>query len=243
MVTDAVPVELSVTVLVVGVFRLTLPNATLVAPRPRAGVAAFSCSAYVVETPPALAVRVAVCAALTAVDVAVKVALEAPAAMVTEAGTVTALLLLVRLTIVPTATGPVIVTLHASATAPVSDPPLQETPLSDGGACPVPLNAIVGVLDALLLISTVPVTAPETAGSKPMVSTAVCPGFSVIGALIPDTENPGPEAVALLRISSAVPADVSVTDLPIAVFSASVPNATLVALTLTAAAAAFSCNP
>jgi hypothetical protein len=49
--------------------------------------------------------------------------------------------------------------------------------------------------------------------------------------------------VALLRVSAAVPEDVSVTDLLIAVFSASVPNATLVALILTAGVTAFSCNP
>ena len=179
---------------------------------------------------------------VTALAVAVKAALEAPAATVTEAGTVTALLLLARLTRVPTVTGPVSVTVHASVTAPVSDPPVQETPLTVGGACPVPVSVIVGVLGALLLISTVPLTAPDSAGSNPTVSTAVCPGFSVIGALIPDTENPAPEAVAPLRIRSAVPVEVTVTVLLIAVFSESVPNATLVALRLSPAFTPFNCT-
>jgi hypothetical protein len=179
---------------------------------------------------------------VTALAVAVKAALEAPAATVTDAGTVTALLLLARLTRVPTVTGPVSVTVHASVTDPVSDPPVQETPLTVGGACPVPLNVIVAVLGALLLISTVPLTAPDNAGSNPTVSTAVCPGSSVMGALTPDTENPAPEAVAPLRIRSAVPVDVTVTVLLIAVFSESVPNARLVALRLSPAFTAFSCN-
>jgi hypothetical protein len=180
---------------------------------------------------------------LTAAAVAVKVALEDPAAMVTEAGTVTALLLLARLTTVALVAADVMVTVQASVPAPVSDPLLQEIPLSVAGACPVPLSVIVPVLEALLPIVTDPLAAPAVAGSKPTVSVAVWPGFSVIGALIPDTENPAPEAVALLRVSAAVPEDVSVTDLLIAVFSASVPNATLVALILTAGVTAFSCNP
>jgi hypothetical protein len=47
------------------------------------------------------AVRVAVCAEDTAEAVAVKLAVVAPEAMVTDAGTFTELLLLVRLTTVP----------------------------------------------------------------------------------------------------------------------------------------------
>ncbi len=179
---------------------------------------------------------------LTAVAVAVIAALKAPAATVTEAGTVTALLLLARLTAVALVAAAVNFTVQASVPAPVSDPLLQEIPLSVAAACPVPLSAIVPVLDALLPIVTVPLAAPATVGSKPIVSTAVCPGFNVIGALIPDTENPGPEAVALLRISSAVPDDVTVTDLLVAVFSKSVPNATLVALRLSPGVTAFSCS-
>jgi hypothetical protein len=64
----------------------------------------------------------------------------------------------------------------------------------------------------------------------------------VIGALIPDTENPAPETAAPLSTRSAVPDDVSVTVLLVATLSGSFPNATLVALTLIAALTAFSCT-
>ncbi len=63
MVTGAVPVEVSVTGSVDAVFTVTLPNAKLAGLMVNVGTAAFSCSAKVLETPPALAVRVTDCAA------------------------------------------------------------------------------------------------------------------------------------------------------------------------------------
>ena len=176
---------------------------------------------------------------VTAVAVAVNVALDAPAATVTEAGTVTALLLLVRPTGVALAAAPVSVTVQASVAAPVTEPLLQETALTAG--CPVPLSAMVAAV-ALLVIVTVPLAAPATVGSKPTVKVAVCPGFSVNGALIPDTENPAPVTETPLMVSPAVPDDVTVTDWLVAVFSRSVPKARLVELRLRPAVAAFSCN-
>ena len=62
MVTGAVPLELSVTGSVVGVFTVTLPNAKLAGLMLSVGTAAFSCRAKVFDTPPALAVRVTACA-------------------------------------------------------------------------------------------------------------------------------------------------------------------------------------
>jgi len=182
---------------------------------------------------------------LTAVAVAVNPALEAPAATVTEAGTVSALLLLARLTTVALVTADVKLTVHPSVPAPASVALPHVTPLNVAAACPVPLNAIVPLLtalllEALLLIVTIPLTAPVDVGSKPTVSIAVCPGFKVIGALTPDTENPCPAAVAPLRINCAVPDEVTITVLLIGVFSKSVPNATLVALKLSPGATAFS---
>jgi hypothetical protein len=177
---------------------------------------------------------------VTAAAVTVNVALAAPVATVTVAGAVTALLLLARFTVSGVAAVPVIVNVQASVTAPVSDVLLHVIALNAG--CPVPLSAIVDVLEALLLIVTVPLTAPATVGSNPTVSTAVCPGFRVIGALIPDTVNPAPVTVAPLRISCAVPEDVIVTDCVVAAFSNSVPNATLVVLKLSAGTAAFNCS-
>jgi hypothetical protein len=134
------------------------------------------------------------------------------------------------------------VTVQASVPAPVSVALVQETVLSVAGACPVPLSAIVAELAALLLIVTDPLTAPAVAGSKPTVSVAVWPGFSVTGALIPDTEYPDPVTDIPLIVSAAVPEDVSVTVLLIATFSGSVPNATLVALKFSPGVTAFSCS-
>jgi hypothetical protein len=244
MVTAAVPEEVTVTVLVVAVFSGSVPNATLVALSFIAGVPdALSCKANVFDTPPAVAVSVAVCAVLTAEAVAVNAALEAPAATVTEAGTVTALLLLARLTVTALAAATVRVTVQASVPAPVSVPLLQETALNAAAACPVPLSAIVAVLDALLLIVTVPLTAPVAVGSKPIVSVAVWFGFRVIGKLLPGSENPVPVTDTPLMVTAAVPEEVTVTVLVVAVFSGSVPNATLVALSFIAGVPdGFSCN-
>jgi hypothetical protein len=174
---------------------------------------------------------------VTALAVAVKLALVAPAAIVTDPGTVTAVLLLARLTAVALVAAEVSVTVHATVPAPVSDPPLQERALSVGatGACPVPLRLIVAVA-ALLLIAIDPAKEPAVAGSKLIVSVAVWPGFSVTGNPTPESPNPVPVTDTPLIVSAAVPDEVSVTVLVVAVFRATLPNATLVALTVSAGA-------
>jgi hypothetical protein len=166
-----VPDEVMVTDCVAGVFIWTLPNPTVVELRLRLVVVAFRVRANVFDTPAAVAVNVAVCVVLTAVAVAVKLALVAPDPIVTDAGTVTALLLLVSATVVPALAAAVSVTVHASVPAPVSDPLLQESALRLAGACPVPLSATVAV-DALLLIATDPLKLPAVVGSKLIVSVA-----------------------------------------------------------------------
>jgi hypothetical protein len=60
MVMGAVPVEVIVTDCVAGVFRVTVPKATLLLPNVRVGVVAFSAKAKVFVTPPEVAVSVAV---------------------------------------------------------------------------------------------------------------------------------------------------------------------------------------
>jgi len=176
---------------------------------------------------------------LTAVAVAVNATLDAPAATVAEAGTVTALLLLVRLIGVALAAAPVSVNAQASVPAPVSDALVQEKPSNP--ACPVPDSAIVAVV-ALLVIVTEPVAAPATVGSKPTVSVAVWPGFSVKGVLIPDTENPAPVTETPLIVSAAVPDDVTVTDCVEAALSNCVPNVRFVELRLRPGTVALSCT-
>ena len=135
MVTDAVPVELNVIDCVVAVLTETLPNDRLVALTPSVGVDAPSCRAKVSVTEPALAVKVTVSELLTAVTVAEKLALLAPDATVTEAGTVTAALLLARVTASPPlAAAAFKVTVQLSVPAPVIDPLLQLSALNDSAA-------------------------------------------------------------------------------------------------------------
>jgi hypothetical protein len=134
IVTGAVPVDVIVTDCVAGVFRLTVPKATLELPKVSVGTVAFSVRANVLEIPPAVADSVAVWLVLTAVAVAAKLALVAPEAIATEAGTVTALLLLARLNVVALVAAEVSVAVHASVPAPVSDPLLHVSALSVAGA-------------------------------------------------------------------------------------------------------------
>jgi hypothetical protein len=154
MVTGAVPLEVSVTGSVEGVFRVTLPNATLAGLMVNAGTAAFSCRAKVLDNPPVLAVRVTDCAVVTDVTVAVKPVLVAFAGTTTVAGTVTAVLLLLNPTLTPPLPAAELsVTVHVSFPAPVSDALLQERELNvPGAAVPVPLSPTIAVplVDELL---------------------------------------------------------------------------------------------
>lgn len=80
----------------------------------------------VAEEPLKLAVITAVLGAVTAAAVAAKVAVLLPAATVTEAGTVTELLLSERVTTVPpVGAAPVKITVHVAVAAPVSDAGVQ----------------------------------------------------------------------------------------------------------------------
>ena len=82
-------------------------------------------------TPPAVAVSVAVCAVLTAETVAEKLALVAPAATVTEAGTVTAVELLDSVTTwPPVGAAAFSSTLQPSVAAPVTDELIHPNPFS-----------------------------------------------------------------------------------------------------------------
>ena len=145
-VTEAVPVEDKITVCVAGVFNATFPNPMLEAPMLSAGTDALNCRAKVSVTLPALASSFTACAVVTADTVAVKLALVAPAATVTEAGIVTALLLLDRLTLNPLAGAAVLsVTVQASVREPAIDPLVQDSAVNAAVAeadVPVPLRAM-----------------------------------------------------------------------------------------------------
>jgi uncharacterized protein (DUF2237 family) len=176
MLNGAVPLEVRITDCVAGVLTSTLPKPMLEPLTERVLTPAFSWRDAVRVTLPAVAVMVAVCVVVTAEAVAVKAAVVDPLDTVTDAGTVTALLLLVRFTVrPPLVAAEVRVAVQASVAAPVRVPLAHEMALSAGGAWPVPLRLTVAVPPevALLVMVSVPVTAPAVVGSKVTTSVAV----------------------------------------------------------------------
>ena len=144
-----------------------MPKLRLEELRPSVEVAGLSCSVNVGSALLALAVSVTVCALDTADTVAEKLALLAPAATFTDAGTVTAVLLLARLTEnPPLAAAALRVTVQASDPAPVMVELAQDSAVSTG--TPVPVKAIEAEapVDELLERLSVPVAAPDAAGSN-----------------------------------------------------------------------------
>jgi hypothetical protein len=129
--------------------------------------------------PLALAVTVVVCAVVTDETVAVNAALVALAATVTVDGTLTAVLLLDRLTLSPPLGAAALsVTVQASLPDPVMDALLQESALKPTAvaAVPVPLRftATVGLVQLLLLvIVNCPVAEPLAVGANRTLSVAV----------------------------------------------------------------------
>jgi hypothetical protein len=124
--------EFRVTTAVAGVFTATFPNDSLATLVERAFVAVNNWSEKVFELVPSLAVSVTACAVQAHHDtVAVKPALVAPAGTVTLAGSVTAELLLARLTLIPLlGAAETSVTLQESCTHPVSEALLHVSALN-----------------------------------------------------------------------------------------------------------------
>jgi hypothetical protein len=150
MVTGAVPAEFSVRGNVDAVFTVTLPNAKLaglIVNCELATGAAFSCREKVLETLPALAVRVTACADVTEDTVAVNPALVAFAGTINVAGSVTAELLLARFTLrPPLPAAAVSVTVQLSLPDSAIDALLQESALNAAGtAVPVPVGLLTVV--------------------------------------------------------------------------------------------------
>ena len=139
-----------------------------------ASVEPASCSVNVWVTPFAVAVSITVCAVVTAVTVAEKLALEAPAATVTEAGTVTALLLLARPMVKPPlAAATFSFTEQLSVVTPVSELLLQVTFVSAGMPVPLRLMAVEPPVVELLVKVRAPVSGPASVGSNCNVRVAV----------------------------------------------------------------------
>jgi len=149
-----------------------LPKAKLVVLVASVGTEALSCRVKAGSAPAAFAVSVTVCAEETEDAVAEKLAVVAPAAMVTEAGTVTEELLLARLTANALAAAVFSETVQASVVAPVSEALEQVIALSVGAPVPERVITAVPLVDELLLIVTVPVAAPAAVGSNCTVSVA-----------------------------------------------------------------------
>ena len=174
MVTAAVPVEDSVTVCVVAEFTFTLPKAIFDVLTPSVGIAALSWSAKVWETLPAVAVSVTDTALPTDETLAEKLALVAPEATVTEVGTVTAALLLVRLTANPPVDAAEFSdTVHVSVPAPVMEELVQEIAVSTGVPVPLKVTTDEDPVEELLARVNCPDAAPALVGSNFTVRVAV----------------------------------------------------------------------
>jgi len=114
---------------------IVLPNAMLVALTLMAAIGAgFTVSPNVVETAPETAFNVALCVVLTEATVALNPAVLAPAATVTVAGTVTAELLLERLTACLDCAAPVRYTEQPLVVGPVKAVVPQEIRLKVASA-------------------------------------------------------------------------------------------------------------
>jgi hypothetical protein len=159
IVTGAVPVDVSVTGSVDDMFTVTFPKAklaVLIFNVATFAAEAFSCIAKVLETPPALAVKLAACAVVTAETIAVNPALIAPAGTVTIAGTAMAALLLAKPTLKPLLPAAELrVTVHATL---VSEVLLQEIALNAGEAA-----VLVPAFDVLVLLLPDALPHPEIA--------------------------------------------------------------------------------
>lgn len=99
---------------------------------------------------------------------------------------------------------------------------------------PVPLRATVAVPPFVELLDTVmvPLTAPVTVGAKLTCRLSDCPGLRVAGHAAPDIVKPVPERAAELIVTGAVPDELNVSICVEVVFSVTLPNARVVALTV-----------
>jgi hypothetical protein len=151
MVAATVPVEVTVTDFVTAVPTETLPNASEVVLKLREDVAALSWMAKALEDAFALTEIVAVCEELTEAIFVVNEVDEAPEAIVTAVGTVTALLLLAALTLIPVdGAAELSETVHVVDPDPVKELLLHEKALIE--ACtpaPDPLRLMDVVLEVV----------------------------------------------------------------------------------------------
>lgn len=108
----------------------------------------------------------------------------------------------------------------------------------------MPLSGIVsdGFVDELLLMLSWPVAEPAVVGSNKTAAVAVWPGLRVKGTMMGESEKPVPVTLMELTVTAAVPLEVNVRICVTGVFSRTLPNEMVVALTLSAAVPVFNCS-
>jgi hypothetical protein len=243
MVNGVVPIEVKVSGRAAPLPTFTLPNARLFELTPSIGAAAFSCTAKLLETPPALAFSVTACAVATDFTFPVNPTLVAFAGTVIVEGTVIAALLLAKETAnPPLGAAPLKLTVQAAVPAPVKEALLQEKAFNTAATRLVPLREICIVLlvHELLEMVRVPSAGPTAVVSSRTVSVNAWPGFSVVGAESPVCKNPVPVNFAELIVTGKLPLDVNITERAAGVFTITSPNATLAALVVSVRTAALS---
>ena len=101
-------------------------------------------------------------------------------------------------------------------------------------AVPIPLRLTTAVplVDELLWIVNWPDAPPVAVGSNCTFSVADWPGFKVTGNVAPDTVKPLPLGVAELIVTGAVPVEVNVRGSLAGVFTVTLPNVRLAALSV-----------
>lgn len=230
-VTGELPVEDRTTVSVAGIFVTTSPKSMLSALKLRMPDAALRFRVKTSEIPPALAVSVAVSAEFTGDTLAVKLALLAPAATVTEAGTLTSELLLDRPIVnPPLAAGVFTVTAQLSVPEPVIELLVQLSAVSPGTPVPLRPTTIELPFEELLAIDSCPACTPATVGSNSTLSVNVWPGDSVAGRPSPGIEKPVPVRDAALTVTGVVPVEERIRGCVLADPTETLPKVTLEAL-------------
>ena len=248
MVTGAVPVEVSVTGCVDGVFSVTLPNARLTALSVNCGLVAavpvplrlttavllVDESLWIVNWPEATPVAVGSNCTFSVTDW--------PGFKVTgnvAPDTVkTVPLVVAELMVTGAVPVEVNVTGCVDAVFTVTSPNVRLAALSVNcgltTAVPVPLRLTTAVLlvDESLWIVSWPDAAPVTAGSNCTFSVTDWPGFKVTGNVPPDIVKPVPVSADELMVTGAVPVEVSVTGCVDGVFTVTLPNTRLTALSV-----------
>jgi len=225
------PVEESVSVCVAAEFTLTLPNEMPDELTVSLAAEATSCSANVAAPLPVFAVSVAASVEFTGDTLAVKFALLAPAATVTEAGTFTSELLLDRPIVnPPLAAGVFTVTVQLSVPDPMIELLAQLNPVSPGTPVPLRLTDVEAPVEELLVIDSCPACPPAAVGSNSTLSVSIWPGDRVVGKPSPGIEKPVPVSDALLTVTGMVPVEERTTGCVAAEPTATLPKVTLEAL-------------